>query len=489
MRLWPLKFRTLLLLALMGSSGWYGYQYLTTDVDQLMAIDQLTGEILWNRSFKEQEVNHPLIPLDRDRLLLTESLEIDGDYVCFWNEINQQSGAIIWRKSLKELGLDGCPMRRTISVAKDGRFYSFWQGKLWENAKDRDLADPQQAIVAMDFNRHEILWKSPLQSQDLPMRSQLRVREDDRNSLVIRDSQIFAAGVFSGYDEAIRTARQKAGKDPSDEELIDRTVLKAFNPTTGDVIWRKELNGELSLSYSEVSSNKPSADYNDSFIFSLDKRTQAKRLDAFLLSFNMKTGKLEAEIPRSQMGDYLFFRQDNFYIYEKYRQDLHLFSSSPQKNILETPPRKISIRVSPCDDEFRTGVYQTKTLLLLCKAAKVADDDLVASHLIAIDDRTGKPKWQSYIPSSASYDSLWALRLMTNASGEKLFLRSASRDPKSQKVIDQLQAIATEDGKLLWRLPIDVFMRPSVSVDRVFVMATLPRWQTFPFTRPKPVKP
>jgi outer membrane protein assembly factor BamB len=490
MLFWPLKLklRTLFLLALLGIGGWQGYQYLTTDTDQLVAIDQRTGEILWNRTIQKQRFYYPLIPLDRDRLLLTESLEIDGKSVCFWHELNQQSGVSIWRKSLKAMGLDGCPMPRTIGAAKDGVFYSFWQGKLWEN-KDPDQSDPQQAIIAMDFNRHKILWKAPLQLQGLPMKSQFRVEYDRRNSLVIRDSQIFAAGVFTGYDEAIRSARRKAGKGPSDEELINRTVLKAFDPTTGDVIWQKELNGEIRPGYSDVSSSRPSVDYNDSFIFSLDEREQEKKPDTFLLSFNMKTGKLEAKIPGQNIGDHLFFHQENFYAYEKYRQDLNLFSPSPQKHILATPPRKILVRVSPCNDASRVGVYQTKTLLLLCEAAKVADDDLVASHLIAIDDRTGKPKWQSYIPSSDSYDSLRSLGPMTNVGGEKLFLGSASRNPKSQKVIDQLQAIATEDGKSLWRLPIYTFTRPVASGDRLLVMAKLPRWQTLPFTRPKPLKP
>jgi outer membrane protein assembly factor BamB len=489
MRFWPLRFRTLLLLALLGVGGWQGYQYLTADVKQLIAIDQRTGAILWNRPIQKQRFDYPLIPLDDSRLLVTESFEMDGKYVCFWHELNQQSGASIWRKSLKEIGLDGCPMPDTIGAVKDGVLYSFWQGRLWEDPKGGDFANSQQAIVAMNFNRHEILWKSLFQSQNLPMKSQFRIEYDRRNSLVIRDSQIFAAGVFKGYDETIRTARQKAGKDPSDEEIITRTVLKALNPTTGSAIWQKELNGGINPGYSDVSSSKPSVDYNDSFIFSLDEEKQGKRLDTFLLSFSMKTGKLEVKIPGQGTGDYLFLHQGNLYSYDKYQKNLNLFSSSLQKNILANPPRKISVGVSPCDNQFTAGVYQTKTLLLLCKATKVADNDLVASHLIAIDDRTGKAKWQSYIPTDSSYDPFESLAVMTNTSGEMLFLRSTFRDPKSQKVINQLQAIATENGRPLWRLPIFVRSRPVASGDRLLVMATLPRWQTFPFTRPKLLKP
>jgi outer membrane protein assembly factor BamB len=453
MRFWPVRFRFVALFAFLGVGLWLSRGYWTEPQDQLVAIDAKTGEILWNRAWKGgwERVfkEYPLIALSGDRLLVTEY----GEKGCLWNELNQRSGELIWRKSLKELGLDGCPMPGRHGVAQDGQFYTFWQGRLWEDAKSQGDDRYQQAVVAMDFNNHKVRWVSPLQSQNLPMASQFRLSYPRvEGALVIRSSQIFAA------------------MNLIDNRTIE-TEFRALRPESGIKLWQKRLKGRIS--WTSGGSNMHFIDYKSSAIF----HWQEPKGSSYWSSYDMETGELEASFNHIDSGQ---MERNNDSIYMRVDwEDAKKYAPIPGKHILNDLVPKVSIKHPLCSDDF--SMYPSKNHFIgFCRVDKVAYNDLQSSQLFAVDDKTGKQKWQLYVPS-------YNPNIVVTDDGERLFLPTAFRDAKS--LTPQLQSITTEDGKQGWRLPIVPLMKPVISGDRLFVTTRLPRWRTWALTRPRPSKP
>jgi outer membrane protein assembly factor BamB len=464
MGFWPIKFRTVFLLALVGVGVWQAHKYLTATQDQLVAIDAKTGEILWNRSLQNEKPYYPPIPLSADRLLMTDSLEVNGKRTCFWSELNQQTGDVMWRKNLKELGLDGCPIYHRPGVAQDGQFYTFWEGRLWEGAKPGpELL--QQAIVAMDFNNHQLRWVSPLQLKNMPMASQLKLAAYAEATLILRPSQIFAAITLVGNKE--------------DEARIE---LKALKPETGNVIWQKQVEGHIGGGYADQYRVSALLAYNSSFIFAL----RDKKWSSVLSSYDMRTGKLESS-HQEKYGDYIFQHKNEIYGYDTFSgNEIKKFSPDGGKYISSKLSALIPIDDPSCPNHFGFAIYPSKSNLVgLCRLNKVSYDDPESYRLFAVDDRTGKQQWQSHIVNDE--DSLQP-NTITDASGDRVFLSTNFKQPKSQKIIYQLQSIMTKNGKPEWRLSIDVLKKPALSGDRLFVITRLPRWQTLPITRPKPLR-
>jgi outer membrane protein assembly factor BamB len=490
MRFWPVKFRTVVVLGLLGLGGWQAHGYLTAPQDQLVAIDTKSGQILWNRPLPEDRQDYPPIVLSSDRLLVTDFLKVDGKTICFWSELSQQSGDVLWRKSLKEMGLDGCPLSETLGVAQEGQFYTFWEGQLWQDPEaGSESWRLQQAIVAMDFNNHKVRWISPLQSQKLPMKSQLRLGmySSQNDVLVVRSNQIFAGMALSWQTGQLREDGKQAGAD-KDQEI--KTMLTAFKPETGSLIWQEKLDGAIPSGYLGGYRSVASIDYNNSFIFYLAENYEATWRGS-LRSYDMRTGKLEATAQKPYTNT-LFQHKGNIYYSERIDQKANNFTALPGNRILDRPILKILVQHPSCPTYSEFPVYPSKNhLLSLCRLDKVAYNDPLSYTLFAVDERTGNQQWQLHIPHDEDYSS-WRSRqsnIVMNDAGERLFLPTAFRDSKSKKITRQIQAIATEDGKQEWRLPIYPLIKPVLSGDRLFVITRLPRWQTLPMTRPRPVKP
>jgi outer membrane protein assembly factor BamB len=475
MRFWPLKFRTIILLVLLGMGGWQTYQYLIGTDKQLVAIDTETGEILWNRPIPEQsrDNDYPLIPLSGDRLLLTDFLKVDDSSsfwksgkrghktVCFWSELDQRSGAVLWRKSLKEMGLDGCPFAYAKAVVQDQQIYTFWEGRLWDvpDAREDDRWQMQQAIVAMDLKDHRVRWISPLQSQKLPMQQQPRLAYVHDSSLLIVRSGKIIAGI---------------GLDAPEEPL--RSVLKGLDMTTGSVVWQQKLSD-----YS-----RPILEHNGSLIFSNFSDSPSSRNLQILRSHNLETGKLEATSQALDIDDPFQFK-GNLYTGTS-TTSVQKFAPKSGTHILNSPLLNLPITPRSC---IGTTVYPSQNHLLgLCMVNPVSYRDPESYQLFALDDQTGEQKWQLHISSRDRFlDSGFSHRMtIGDTLGKQLFIPTVFQAAKSQEMIDQIQSITTQDGKQKWRLPIDMSEQPVVSGDRLFVIARLPRWQTFPMTRPKPMK-
>jgi outer membrane protein assembly factor BamB len=473
MRFWSVKFRTIALLLLLWVGGWQAHQYLTANEDQLVAIDTETGEILWNRPISEQsrDNNYPLIPLSHDRLLLTDFLKVNDfssfgklehKTVCFWSELDQRSGAILWRKSLKEMGLDGCPFSYAKAVAQDQQLYTFWEGRLWDvpEAKADDRWQLQQAIVAVDLKNHQVRWVSPLQSPKLPMKQQPRLAYVHDNSLLIVRARKIVAGIVL-----------HAPQEPL------RAVLKGFDRTTGSVVWQQQLSNYA----------RPRLHYNDSLIFSNFSDSPSSRNLQLLRSYDLETGKLEATSQELDI-DVPFQFKGSLYTGAS-TTSIQKFAPQPGTHILNSPLRNLPITPRSC---IGTTVYPSQNHLLgLCMVNPVSYRDPESYQLFALDDQTGEQKWQMHISSHYRFlDSGFSHRMtLGDTLGKQLFIPTVFQAAKSQKMIDQIQSITTQDGKQKWRLPIDISEQPVVSGDRLFVIARLPRWQTFSMTRPKPLKP
>jgi outer membrane protein assembly factor BamB len=492
MRFRPVKFKTLFLLAVIGFGGWQTHQYLAATEDHLVAIDTKTGQILWNRRLSKQNVRfdeeyYPLIPLSSDRLLLTDFLE-DTNFIqfltggrpdkktaCFWSELDQASGELVWRKSLKEMGLDGCPISYTNGVAQDGQLYTFWKGRLWDvpDAIKRDDEQLQQAIVAMDFKNHQVRWVSPIQSQKLPMQYQRRLDAGGHHVLAIRSNQIFAGMEFDNAEYADEARK-------SINVPYSGMVLKGLDIATGNVIWRQNLGGR---SYARLN-------YNDSFVFSKFSHRDPRSDLQLLSSHNMETGKLEA-VSQEVNVEYLFQYKGDIYTGID-ANAIQKFVPRPGKHILDSPPIKLPIQPRSCS---RRTLYPSQNHLLgLCKITSITYDDPESYQLFALDDRTGKQQWQLHIPSDSRFFESGTPRrsiqpqISVDTSGKRLFLPTVFQDPKSRHMVAQIQSITIDDGQPEWRLPIELLEQPVVSSDRLFVITRLPHWQTWPITRPKPLK-
>jgi outer membrane protein assembly factor BamB len=477
MRFWPVRFRFVVLFAFLGVGLWLSRGYWTEPQDQLVAIDAKTGEILWNRQWSTPKQilwnrrwvplkDYPPVVLSGDRLLVTEYEEKGG---CFWNELNQQSGELIWRKSLKELGLDGCPIPDILGVAQDGQFYTFWEGRLWEDAKFEETTLPQQAIVAMDFNNHKVRWVSPLQSQYLPIFSQLRLSDSrGEGALVIRSSQIFAA-------------MNLVGKTTIEAE----TEFRALQPESGIKLWQKRLKGRIGGGSGD--SNMNFIDYKSSAIF----RWEGRKGDDSWNIYDMETGELEVK----NIEGGRIKRHSDDYIYNIFKGDYNISNGEafrylpfPRRHTLNDLIPKVSVKHPLCNSYSSSSIsiYPSKSHFLgFCEVEQVIYNDPKANQLFAVDDQTGKQKWQLYVPSYNNYHD--RKMVVVSDDGEHLFLPMAFRDSKS--LTPHLQSITTEDGKQVWRLPIVPLMKPVISGDRLFVTTRLPRWRTSVITRPRPFKP
>jgi hypothetical protein len=482
MRFWPVKFRTIVLLAVLGIGGWQTHQYLTGTEDRLVAIDTKTGEILWNRPLSKQSprsgINgyYPLIPLSSDRLLLTDYLQVndftnfwkhgkpDRKTVCYWNELDQQTGRIIWRKSLKGIGLDGCPATYENGVVQDQQLYTFWEGRLWDDPEDKEDEDRelQQAIVAMDFKNHQIRWISPLQSQQIPMKHQSALARIDGNVLVIRSNQIVAGTRFIDPAKPISA------------------VLKGLNIINGSVLWQQKLN-DYERSY---------FGYDASLIASHFTNSSPGRNLQIVRSHNLDTGKLEASSQAVNIHD-LFQHKGNIYtgIVEN---SIQKFVPQPGKHILDSPPVKIPLQPRSC---IKKTIYPAQNHLIgLCEVNRVIYSDPESYQLFALDDQTGEQRWKLHITSNSGLldfrpnGHMW-FKMAVDAAGQQLFMPTVLQDAKSRQMIDHIQSIQLNEGKQAWRLPIRMLGQPIVSGDRLFVIAHLPRWQTLPMTYPKPLKP
>jgi outer membrane protein assembly factor BamB len=466
MRFWPVKFRFVALFAFLGVGLWLSRGYWTEPQDQLVAIDAKTGQILWNRPLPKRHQGYPPIVLSGDRLLVTEN----GENGCFWNELNQRSGELIWRKSLKELGLDGCPRSDMLGVAQDGQFYTFWQGRLWDDAKFEKTtpypqASPfQQAIVAMDFNNHKVRWVSPLQSKHSPMPSQFRLSDSDgQGALIIRSNQIFAA------------------MNLDDDRTIE-TELRALRPESGITLWQKRLKGKIGKGFG--SSNINLIDYKSSAIFYWEEW----KGDSYWSSYDTGTGELEASFEKIEGGQ-ITRHSDRIYNMMSFGEEAIMYLPIPGKHILNDLTPKVSVKHPWCNfpSSSSMSIYPSKSHFIgFCEANQVVYNDPKSNQLFAVDDQTGKQKWQLHVPSDDMYYHPNHEIVVVSDDGEHLFLPMAFRDSKS--LTPHLQSITTEDGKQVWRLPINP-MKPVISGDRLFVKTRLPRWRTWTLTRPRPLKP
>jgi outer membrane protein assembly factor BamB len=409
--------------------------YFGGNQSQLMAIDAATGVVKWRANVPDDDNNkfygEPVI-LSRDRVLVTQFPYGRGE--CAWIEFDRQSGKVVWRKSLKELGLDGCPAPYIDPVAQDGKLYTFWRKSINDGERS------EQAIVAMDFTTHQVLWTSPIQ---------MRWRDGSgEKQLMLADGKLIA-GI-------------------SDDKQLEKGIdLKALNLQTGNVIWQSYLDGTLSTNYrrSRWTSHGKSVIFRLLPIFQRSLRQYEEQW----LSYSMETGKPIATytyVYQSQ-GDQeilrIFPKDDQLYILEKGKVSEKVDSLSVAKMEI-TEGRFVFVDRSPnllmdktCPD--LEDVYSANGVFLALCRREVSGRSV--KEVVGLDAQTYKPRWQlqsDYSPADIVVDVL----------GDRVFIEDRS-------AVRQTSAVTIKDGKVLWSLPISYIEKSVIDGDTLFVLADVSR--------------
>jgi outer membrane protein assembly factor BamB len=420
-------FKILLLLVILSPMRGQIYDYFDGhfrgNQSQLMAIDAATGVVKWRANVPDDDdkfYSQPVI-LSRDRILVTQFP--DGRGECAWIEFDRHSGRIVWRKSLKELGLDGCPAPYIAPVAQDGKLYTFWRKSINDGERS------EQAIVAMDFTTHQVLWTSPIQG---------RWHDSFSNKqLMLADGKLIA-GISDGN--------------------ID---LEALNPQTGNVIWQVDLDGALSpYGRSQWTS------HGKSVVFPLWPEKSKERW----LSYSTETGKLIATYtydygsPLSQKILQVFPKDDQLYALGKSKVSEKVDSLSIAKMEI-TDGRFVLVERSPNNllmDKPCPGLeymYSADSVFLVGYCREVSGRKV--KEVMGLDAQTYKPRWR-----------LESDTLVVDASGDRVFIEDRS-------AVRQISAASIKDGKELWSLPISYTKKPVIDGDTLFVIADVSRKQVW----------
>jgi outer membrane protein assembly factor BamB len=421
-----------LLLGLLGILSWQVYphikHYLEADVPQLLAIDTATGRVKWQSSLPDATDRLLTAPvaLSPDRILVTQFARAgaSGD-ACEWVEFDRNSGRVVWRKRLQELGLDSCPAPYITPVAQDGKLYTFWRKSI--NYGERS----EQGILAMDFTTHRILWNMPIPQ---------RWRDDSQEkALILADGKLIA-GVSD-------SAQKAAGTD-----------LTALNPQTGAVLWQAHHDGTLSYH----SSQGQLSNYGKSLIFLAKQEKSGNQW----VSHSLETGRLIAiQSPTFKWIWKILPKGNQIYVLGEHdnRQNVRDFSiANVQIADGKFSLANQSINVSPgnCSGLLDFDVVK-RLFLVTCQDA-----------VIALDDQTYQAKWQ------VQSDRFSVNRLVENA-GDRLFIITH----------DRIRAVASSDGKVLWHLPASNVSYSTIDGDTLFVIARIPRKELWNINSLEPSKP
>jgi outer membrane protein assembly factor BamB len=423
-----------LLLGLLSILSWQVYphikHYLEADVPQLLAIDTATGRVKWQSSFPDATDRFQTAPvaLSPDRILVTQFARASAGAsggACEWVEFDRSSGRVVWRKRLQELGLDSCPAPYIPPVAQDGKLYTFWRKSI--NYGERS----EQGILAMDFTTHRILWNMPIPQ---------RWRDDSHEkALILADGKLIA-GVSD-------SAQKAAGTD-----------LTALNPQTGAVLWQAHHEGALSYH----SSQGQLSNYDKSLIF-LAK--QEKSGDQWV-SHSLETGRPIAIQSTSFKWIWKILPKGNqIYVLGEHdnRQNVRDFSITN----FQIADGKFSwvnqpINVSPSNCSGLLDFDAVKRLFLVtCQGA-----------VIALDDQTYQAKWQVQ-------SDRYSVNMLVETAGDRLFIITH----------DRISAVASSDGRVLWRLPAFNISYSKIEGDILLVIARIPRKALWNINQLKPSKP
>jgi outer membrane protein assembly factor BamB len=419
-----------LLMALLGPIVWKIYPYLRdlplgSEQPRLVAIDLATGHVKWSTPFPGQDkffYNAP-IALSRDRILATQFLRgRDEGSQCSWVEFDRNSGQIVWRQSLKELGLEGCPAPHIPAVAQNGQLYTFWRRSI--NYGDRS----EQAIIAMDFATHKVKWTAPIQ---------MRWHDESREKGLILSAGKLIAGIAD------------------DNQKDNGTEIKAFNSQTGDVIWQEQLAGSLTPRYDR----SPFLSDGNLIIFGTDG---TKNLASRWRSHSIQSGKAistydkPSEKPGSQIIWDILPKVDRIYALlanVQSEKDVSFSIASITLNQGKFMIENQSLNFQPLDSGCTRLLNSNENAFLLQCQKKSGDQQLVA-----LDGQTYKQKWQVAVTGSFSK--------VTIANSGKHILLSES---------DRIRLIAASNGKTQWSLPIPDSPNLTIDGDTLFVITSLPR--------------
>jgi outer membrane protein assembly factor BamB len=403
---------------------------------QLMAIDAATGAVKWRANVPDDDYkfySEPVI-LSRDRILVTQFP--DGRGECAWIEFDRHSGRIVWRKSLKELGLDGCPAPYIAPVAQDGKLYTFWRKSINDGERS------EQAIVAMDFTTHQVLWTSPIQ---------MRWRDGSgAKQLMLADGKLIA-GI-------------------SDDKQLEKGIdLKALNLQTGNVIWQSYLDGTLSSNYRSRSrwiNQGKSVIFRLSPIFQRSLQQNEERW----LSYSTETGKPMATYThaypssRSQKIFQIFPKDDQLYALGKSEVSTKVYSLLVAKMettdgeivLADQLPNLLTDRTCP---DLEDVYVANSVFIALCdrEVAGKRGEKKRIREVMALDAQTYKPRWQI---ASAGI----SLDIVVDVSGDRMFI-------DDQNEVRKTSAVTIKDGKVLWSLPISYTEKPVIDGDNLFVLA------------------
>lgn len=408
--------KILLLLAILTPVLWITYhRYIKRPQNQLVAIDTATGQVKWRSSFPDDDDKFYSAPiaLSKDRMLVTQfPIERDEKGQCAWIEFERHSGRVVWRKSLKELGLDGCPAPYITPVAQDGKLYTFWRKSINDGERS------EQSIVAMDFTTHQVQWTSPIQ---------MRWRDDShQKALILTDGKLIAG--ISDWKQS------KKGTD-----------LKALNLQTGDTVWQAQVNGPMS---STVDKGQL-INHDKSLIFLTGRGLKGNQW----FTHSTDTGKLIATqsspfketwkiLPK---GDQLYTLGKTDGLQTVGRLSIAKMKVADGKFILEN--RSPSAVADLCQN-FRDASSINQSLFVLC-----------GEEIIALDDQTYKPKWQ--VQFDLSFPNI-----VVDPSGDRLFINDRN----------QIRAIDSTDGKVQWNLSTSTYTSSKLTIDgdRLFVVTSSP---------------
>jgi outer membrane protein assembly factor BamB len=433
--------RTLKILLLLGVFSpllWQGYgrlnRYLEDAETQLFAIDIPTGQVKWRTTLpnaQDRFYSAPIL-LSSDRILITQfPYRSAVNRQCSWIEFDRQSGKIIENYDAKKLGLPGCPAPRIPPVAQDGKLYTFWRNSINEGERS------EQGIAAIDFKTRQIQWNLPIQ---------LRWRDaSSEKTLVMADGKLIA-----GISD--------------DNQSQYGTLIKALDPTTGNLLWQAQHDGHLGYLSSTFNPNQFVL-YDKSIIF----WTNAK-LKRRWLGHHLDTGKPTAVYadnaqPSSQNISEIFQKDGQLYAVTEREESPKVISRSITqiklaKGVFALERSSPNLSVDSICPKL-SNLYPIRQAVI----ASCEQNDINKNFVVAIDSKTYKPKWRIALGSLSE--------VISNPTSDRTFIVNSN----------EIQAVSNDDGKVQWSL-YGTARGVTIEDDTLFVAIYVPRknlWNFNPF--------